>query len=1208
MAQPDGIPKQKNIIRIDTKKIPGRKGGGTHGWQVKFEFNLLKISKFFSDLKYGGVLPALDEAISFRDSYETDTYASRSKMPESTDVQKDSKKSKKKGIGVLPDQLSGQEKQTTENKFSKKPPFSQTNPELLLEWDYEKNVGIDPDSPPNGRSTRVGWKCLKNPAHKWDSLISNRTRGKGCPYCAGQLTIPSESVAALRPELMSEWHPTKNEGIDPFKLGLGSQTRIWWLCSEGHEWSTLLFTRTRDDKGCQKCRGTVAGEKNSLATLFPEIAAEWHPTRNDRTPSDVTSKSHYAAVWKCPVCLNEWKTSVHMRTILKSGCNICAFDRGALTTKTKIIEKQEELLPNYDYETDDEFIANAQALRQLITSQIKTETDLKPIESLLNPRLLSRINYQPYYQRNYVWDNDKATYFIESVIIGTEVPPLIFYETSDGFEVIDGRQRFQTLLRFQTNQFSLSPKGLAVRKDLVSKKFDELPAPDKNLFFDAKLRLIRFSVVNTNLVDDQTQDMLKKEIFRRYNSGITPLRQVDIEKAVYITDEPTQFIKDKFKKNKYLYKPFVALFLGLDAEAIDQDHNILEKALQETRFLLVCANMPILSTRKKETLQQFYEWFSETLQDVHGLYRDFVKRVKLTGELSDYFENNGLKPTRLWNEIIYWALAVIEREGRNFNELLSDTNKVSLLNLYKTNEKAYAQAESQFFYSQFLTRYNTMASFLEEAFDLSLGPYLRKRMRAEDSKVEPELDEDENSHFSRIEKQDPTSLSVEDLCRDISRSRYLLRPSYQRNEVINRTKSSGIIESILLGIKLPPLYAYRRADGICEIIDGQQRILSILGFLGRPFLNERDEQIYSEKNNFSLSKLRILDDFNGKTFQDLPSTLQNRIWDYNLSVITIDEKFNNGFNPVDLFIRLNSRPYPIKENTFEMWNSYVDKDIVDSIKQVTNRHCAWFYMTRDNTRMRNEELISILTYLAHTQTPKSSAQAPIEAIVDVYLRGSGIGVRVKNKAAVSRMMDMGTISENVREEVKEATKRIDSFIKKVRTILIDSDAEDDNVFLDGKLSGLFNTSEKRWYVRRYHDFYALWYLLHDLPLEVAIRRRDELREDLNLLLRSMKKRELEEDAQIEPFISNTSIFKDKYAVAERKIRLTRKQRNDLIKKQGNICPLCNAPIFIIDDVEVDHIVPIAVQGQDENTNLQVVHTRCNRKKGVRLQTELDILQ
>lgn len=92
MAQPDGIPKQKNIIRIDMKKIQGRKGGGTHGWQVKFEFNEREISKFFSDKKYGGMLPALDEAISFRDSFKIDIHAARADMPANTPEHKDGDK------------------------------------------------------------------------------------------------------------------------------------------------------------------------------------------------------------------------------------------------------------------------------------------------------------------------------------------------------------------------------------------------------------------------------------------------------------------------------------------------------------------------------------------------------------------------------------------------------------------------------------------------------------------------------------------------------------------------------------------------------------------------------------------------------------------------------------------------------------------------------------------------------------------------------------------------------------------------------------------------------------------------------------------------------------------------------------------------------------------------------------------------------------
>jgi hypothetical protein len=404
---------------------------------------------------------------------------------------------------------------------------------------------------------------------------------------------------------------------------------------------------------------------------------------------------------------------------------------------------------------------------------------------------------------------------------------------------------------------------------------------------------------------------------------------------------------------------------------------------------------------------------------------------------------------------------------------------------------------------------------------------------------------------------------------------------------------------MLLGIKLPPLYAFKRTDGIYEIIDGQQRMLSIIGYLGSPFMNEKGEQICSDKNNFSLNKLRILD-LNGKTFQDLDKRLQDRIWDYNLSIISIDEKFNEGFSPVDLFIRLNSRPYPIKENTFEMWNSYVEKNLIDEIKQVTARHSKWFYYTRDNLRMRNEELISILTYLSYTQLSKSAAQTPLESTIDVYRRGSAIGVRVKQKAAVTRMMDAATIKSEVSAEVLEAIKKTDAFIKKVRTILIDNDAEDDVDYLDKQLTGLFNVEGKRWYARRYHDFYALWYLIYDLIPEVIIRRRSEIRVDLTSLLNSMKKENNGDDTDIAPFVSSVTAFKGKYAVAERKIRLTKTQRKDLIKRQGNKCPLCGTALYVNDDVEVDHIVPIGAQGTDKDDNLQVVHALCNRKKGVKL--------
>ena len=87
-----------------------------------------------------------------------------------------------------------------------------------------------------------------------------------------------------------------------------------------------------------------------------------------------------------------------------------------------------------------------------------------------------------------------------------------------------------------------------------------------------------------------------------------------------------------------------------------------------------------------------------------------------------------------------------------------------------------------------------------------------------------------------------------------------LRPSYQRNEVINRNKASGIIESAILGIPLPPVYLFMDKEGKYEVIDGQQRIISFLGFLA--ILDTK--KLKTKLNGFQLLGLKILSNLNGK--------------------------------------------------------------------------------------------------------------------------------------------------------------------------------------------------------------------------------------------------------------------------------------------------------------------------------------------------------
>ena len=117
------------------------------------------------------------------------------------------------------------------------------------------------------------------------------------------------------------------------------------------------------------------------------------------------------------------------------------------------------------------------------------------IKTLLSERNLRRINYKPYYQRNYVWDNIKQTFFIESVLLGTEIPPLILFKSGTNIEVIDGRQRFETLKRFIENDFSLTEKGLLSLPALAKQNFNKLNPEIIEIFWNSNIRVFEFEVI-----------------------------------------------------------------------------------------------------------------------------------------------------------------------------------------------------------------------------------------------------------------------------------------------------------------------------------------------------------------------------------------------------------------------------------------------------------------------------------------------------------------------------------------------------------------------------------------------------------------------------------------------------------------------------------------------------------------------------------------
>jgi len=137
--------------------------------------------------------------------------------------------------------------------------------------------------------------------------------------------FPENSLLETHPELSDEWDYDKNHPLKPENFSYGSRQIIWWKCPAGHKYQTIIKNRTTNNKtGCPLCSGRVASEDNNLQNVFPEVAKEWHPTKNvDLTPKDVTYGSGTKVWWLCPK-KHSYNAAVHSRTGQKSGCPYCS--------------------------------------------------------------------------------------------------------------------------------------------------------------------------------------------------------------------------------------------------------------------------------------------------------------------------------------------------------------------------------------------------------------------------------------------------------------------------------------------------------------------------------------------------------------------------------------------------------------------------------------------------------------------------------------------------------------------------------------------------------------------------------------------------------------------------------------------------------------------------------------------------------------------
>lgn len=711
-------------------------------------------------------------------------------------------------------------------------------------------------------------------------------------------------------------------------------------------------------------------------------------------------------------------------------------------------------------------------LKDIFEQRIKIESKVRSILSLFfNSATVDKTDYKPPYQRNYVWDDEKATYFIESIFLGTEIPPLIYYCKKGKNEIIDGRQRYETILRFIDGRLKLKKSGFTKLGSqsigLVGRSFEDLSPTNKSLFEDTKIRVIEFSFHSDNIARYE-EELVKKEIFQRYNSGITPLKSSEIESVLYYYDSLNDCIKAHLSTDFGEKLRYVLLF----------DNDKKDLMLKKVREILVLPQIPVkyYAIKKQSVIQKFFNYLSENSDDeaIAQIYSDFTATTDLVYELTLRLEKNGVERNRLISECLFWAISVVRI---NLGCLtMSESDKKAIADHIMRNIAIFKTSRSSF-YNEIKSRYEIVAGVFGQLYNVDFSIHLSTNHSFKDTKkaIDSSIHNDDAISFDdmRINKPEPSSAGIVDIISQMKRGRFLIRPVYQRAEVINKKKSSAIIESLLLGIKLPPIFIFKRNDGVSEVIDGQQRLLSILGYMGEKYTDAEGNECSSLKNNFTLDlKEGILRSYSGKKYSALSTNDQEKIQNSDIWIVEINERINPKFEPIDFFLRLNNKPYPIKKHSFEMWNSYIDRDIINCVKQVAEKRKPWFFLRKGNKRMENEEIIMILAYLEYLKKNENPDPFSIKNI-DIYRLGNRINCRVKSKKEITALIER---SER-KDGIIAAINQLDfGFISKLHNLL-NPNGNLPNSAVAKALDDLVYSKKS---IRTQQNLYVLWLALSHL--------------------------------------------------------------------------------------------------------------------------------
>ncbi len=748
-----------------------------------------------------------------------------------------------------------------------------------------------------------------------------------------------------------------------------------------------------------------------------------------------------------------------------------------------------------------------------VYKKLKRELTDSTIYNLIISKEKNNIKYNPNYQRNYIWNITKAVNLIETVLINGEIPPITVIKKGKEMEVIDGRQRYETLLKFYNNEFPLKICGLQKLKELRGLYYKNLPKNLRTIFEEYKLKLIIYTADDLSITDDDL-DLIKRDLFRRYNSGMTALTRSETARAKYFYDDMTIKLEHLLENDKKFYNQCSEILLPKTKRNLDNREkiNLLLVAIRE---VIIMPYIPIIGEKTirvgEAVFERYYSVFISSLNEKEKLEK-IDEIIKILNKLYIIKEklnsvDSSLKDNILFFKSTFWMFAILYKICSN--EFYSFNINQFCHYVQKDGQK-YFDTYKNITFESIERRHTYMKKYMCEELKLDINDYIlstkNNKIKIKNKRT-AKLKSDENWNGIGSDRQVITTkdtLKISEIIKLIKENRFIVRPEFQRTEVKSRKKASKIIESIILGVKLPPIYVYvtRGEDGvdIFTVLDGQQRLISILKFMGEPITDEKFNYIKTYKNKYALSGLKDLVDLNGKIYEEGENSInqfkREPIENCEIDVIRIDKQANPEFDSVDMFLRLNQNPCPISVNTFEMWNSF---DIVNSINKI--KEIAKYNLFKQyGNKMKEEEIVTTLAYMDY----KGINIENINKLFSVYMYLENkdkedehyeIKFSIPNKNTITNFLE--DIEPDSKEE-KEFLKSIEAVNYFVDKLKILSDNNED------VLIKIFNPHIDIPRMGNKKDFYVTWLILQKLDTHIIKTYRQEILKDLEQVFKQMK--------------------------------------------------------------------------------------------------------